>query len=198
MNGAICKIDVFPLQAAAFAPAHPSGDNQLKVGFIFDAFFLQSGDQPLRSFLVGDVPLLLFPSVFIGAPRRVMIQKAALHGVGEDPAKTGVDPFHRALGERLSVIEIFLFPHFSVKASEMFRPQVGQLDIAQKWQEPVDILLVADEGGFGQLIRRYLPQPDFNVFCQGNRFVDFQRSIFALALEKRSFLLQPLFPSLGR
>ena len=52
--------------------------------------------------IVRDLFLFLLSCVFVGAPRGIVIEIAALHRVGEDAAQTAVDTFYRRLGERLS------------------------------------------------------------------------------------------------
>ena len=95
---------------AAFPTAHPCGNDKLEVGFVFDALLLQCGDQPLGGFLIRHVALcLLFPSVLVGSPGRVLQQKTALHGIGENPAQTGVDSLNGALGERFFRHRVLLF-----------------------------------------------------------------------------------------
>ena len=119
MDGPLIPVDVAPLQAAALAPAHPRGDDELEVGLILEAFLFQRGDKPLGGGLVGDHLLFLFPGVAVRPPGRVVVQKAALHGIGEDPAQTRVDSLNGALGERLSCFLILHLPKISVELPEV-------------------------------------------------------------------------------
>ena len=65
--------------------------------------------------------LFLLAAVFVGAPGRILRQKAALHGITEDSTQTGVDSFHGALGERFSSHRVLLFPQLGVKVAEVLR-----------------------------------------------------------------------------
>ena len=47
VNGPFLPVDVAPLQAAALAPPHPGGDDELEVGLILEALLLQRGNEPL-------------------------------------------------------------------------------------------------------------------------------------------------------
>lgn len=51
MDGLLFEIHIAPFEATALAPAHTGGNNQFKVSFIFDTFFLQSNNEFLRSLL---------------------------------------------------------------------------------------------------------------------------------------------------
>ena len=109
VDGPFQPVDVAPLQAAALATAHPGGDDELEVCLVFEALFLQGGDEPLGGGLVGNHLLFLLPGVAVGPPGWVVIQKAALHGIGEDRTQRCVYTLHGALGERLSCFLVFGF-----------------------------------------------------------------------------------------
>ena len=98
VNAAVLVVNVRPLQTAAFSPAHPGGNDQLEVGFIFDAFLFQGSDQLLHRLLVGNGLLLLLTGILVGAPGGIVIQVAALHSVRQNPAQAGVDTLHGAFG----------------------------------------------------------------------------------------------------
>ncbi len=143
MDGLLFEVQIAPFQATALAPAHTSGYNQLEISFVLDAFFFQRGNEFLSSFLIRHVLLfLLFASIFIGTPRWIMRQKAALHRIGEDATQASVDTLYSAFGERLSGNRILLLTKFSVQIAEMFRLEVGQLVAAQVRHEAVNVLLV--------------------------------------------------------
>ena len=101
MDGTLFPINVAPLQSAALAPPHPRGDDELEVGFVFDALAPQRGDDLLRRFLIRDLLFTLAPGVAVGAPRRVMRKKATLHGIREDAAQRSV----HALNKQYDVIK---------------------------------------------------------------------------------------------
>ena len=81
MNGPLIPVDVAPLQPAAFAPAHPGGDDELEVGLVLEVPLLQYGNELLGGGLASDHLLFLFPGIVVCPPSRGMVQKAALHGI---------------------------------------------------------------------------------------------------------------------
>ena len=77
-----------------------------------------------------------------------------------------MDPLNRVLGERHSGILTYLFPQLGVELAEMLGAEFRQFVPAQVRQEPVDVLFVTGQRGFGQFIRSDIPKPDLNVLCQ--------------------------------
>ena len=76
MDGLLRKVYVLPLQTAAFPTAHPCGDDKFEVGFVLNALLLQCSNEFPGGFLISNIALfLLFSSVFVGAPGRVLRQK---------------------------------------------------------------------------------------------------------------------------
>ena len=124
MDRVVLVVDVLPFQAAAFAPPHTGGDDQLEIGFVLDALILQSLDQLLYRFLVCNDLFLLFPRIFVGPPRRIVVEKTALHRIGEDSTKTRVDSLYRVLGERHSGILTCLLSQLGVELTKMFGAEV--------------------------------------------------------------------------
>ena len=122
-----------------------------------------------------------------------MRQKAALHRIREDATQTSVDTLNGAFGEQLSGHRILLLTKFSVKVSEMFGLEVGQLVAAQARHEAVNILLVAGQGGFCQLIWSNFPQPHLGISCESDGLIHLHGLVAALALEERSFFFEPFF-----
>ena len=120
----VLVVDVLPFQAAAFAPPHTGGDDQLEIGFVLDALILQSLDQLLYRFLVCNDLFLLFPRIFVGPPRRIVVEKTALHRIGEESTQAGVDSLNRILGERLSRILTCLLPQFSIELAKMLLTEI--------------------------------------------------------------------------
>ena len=131
-----------------------------------DAHGFQRLNQLFHRFIVRDLFLFLLPGVFVGAPRGIVINIAALHRVGEDAAQTAVDTLDRRFGERLSCRFIFLLPQLCVQAAEVFRAQIDELIAAKVWLEPFDVLLLAHERGLRQFIWRNGLQPDLGVLLQ--------------------------------
>jgi hypothetical protein len=189
----ILVVNVLPLQSAALAPPHTGGDNQLEIGFVLDAFILQSLNQLLYRFLICDDLFPLFAGVFVGSPRRIVVEKTALHRIGEDAAQTGVQSLNSAFGERFSAGLIALLPHVSIEFAEVFRAEVGQFVVAQMRKDAGDILFVSCEGGFCQLVRCDFQEPEFNVLFQCDVLFDGLGCVFALHLKKYRLFLQPLF-----
>ena len=106
---------------AAFPTAHPRGDDELEIRLVLDTLLLQGGNEFPGSFLIRYITLfLLFAGVLVSSPSRIRRQKTALHGIGEDSTKTGVDSFYGALGERFSGHRVLLFSKFSVETAEVF------------------------------------------------------------------------------
>ena len=56
-----------------------------------------------------------------------MIQKAALHGIGEDRTQRRVYALHGMLGERPSSFKADDFSQFRIEVTEVFRPEFRQL-----------------------------------------------------------------------
>ena len=197
------EINVRPLQSAALTPAHPGGNDEFVVGFVLETFIFQRGDNLLYCFLVCNQLILFLPGVFVGAPGRIVIQKSALHRVGEDTAEAGVDALNGVLGDRQAGVLTAVRPEFGVELPEVLRAELGQLVPAQVGHESADVLPVPCQGGFRQLIRSDIPEPDLHVLLQGDGLVHCQRRFLALFLEEHSLLVEPLLfllwsESLGR
>ena len=79
VDAALGVVDILPFEGAALAAPHSGRDDELEVGFIQDAHTFQRLNQLFHRFIVRDFLFLLLPSVFVGAPSRVMIKIAALH-----------------------------------------------------------------------------------------------------------------------
>ena len=172
VDAALGVVDVLPLERTALAAPHPRGDDELEVGFVQDAHAFQRLNQLFHRFIVRDFLFLLLPSVFVGAPRRVVIQIAALHRVGEDAAQAAVDTFYRCFGERLSVRLVLLFTQFCIQAAEVFGAQINQLVAAEIRFEAFNILLLAHECRLFQFVRSNGLQPDLGVLLQRDRPVN--------------------------
>ena len=135
-------------------------------------FCLQRLNQLFHRFIVRDFLFLLLPSVFVGAPRGIVIEIAALHRVGEDAAQTAVDTLDRRFGERLSCRFIFLLPQLCVQTAEVFGAQIDQLVAAEIRFEAFNILFLAHECRLRQLVRCNRLEPDFRVLFQRDRPVN--------------------------
>lgn len=197
MDGTLLPINVAPLQTAALTPPHSCGDDELEVGLILDALALQRGDDLLRRFLVRDLFFALAPSVAVGAPSRVMRKKATLHGIREDAAQRSVHALNGVLGEWLFRIGTDDFSQFCVEIPEVFRPQLGELVVAQRRKDAFDVLPVAADGGLRQLAGRDVRQPQVDVFCQ-RELLDGLRRVAAVTFKEDSLFVEPLFDLPGR
>lgn len=197
VDGSLLPINVAPLQSAALAPPHSRGDDELEVGFVFDALVLQRGNDPLRRFLVRDLLFALSPSVAVGAPSRIMRKKATLHGIREDAAQRSVHALNGVLGEWLFRVGTNDFSQFCVEIPEVLRPQLGELVVTQHRENTLDVLPVAADGGLRQLAGGDVRQPQVNVFCQ-RELLDRLRRVAAFPLEQDGLLVEPLFDLLGR
>ena len=183
VDGTLLPINVAPLQSAALTPPHSRGDDELEVGFVLDALALQRGDDLLRRFLVRDFLFALAPGVAVGAPRRIMRKKATLHGIREDAAQRSVHALNGVLGEWLFCVGTNDFSQFCVEIPEVLRPQLGEFVVTQCWEDALDVLPVAADGGLRQLAGRDVRQPQVNVFCQ-RELLDGLRRVAALPLEE--------------
>ena len=197
MYGTLLPNNVAPLQTAALTPPHSCGDDELEVGLILDALALQRGDDLLRRFLVRDLFFALAPSVAVGAPSRVMRKKATLHGIREDAAQRSVHALNGVLGEWLFRIGTDDFSQFCVEIPEVFRPQLGELVVAQRRKDAFDVLPVAADGGLRQLAGRDVRQPQVDVFCQ-RELLDGLRRVAAVTFKEDSLFVEPLFDLPGR
>lgn len=197
MDGTLLPINVAPLQTAALTPPHSCGDDELEVGLILDALALQRGDDLLRRFLVRDLFFALAPSVAVGAPSRVMRKKATLHGIREDAAQRSVHALNGVLGEWLFRIGTDDFSQFCVEIPEVFRPQLGELVVAQRRKDAFDVLPVAADGGLRQLAGGDVCQPQVDVFCQ-RELLDGLRRVAAVTFKEDSLFVEPLFDLPGR
>ena len=127
-----------------------------------------------------------------------MIQKAALHGIGENPAQTGVDSFDGTFGERLSSKLVWRFAKLRIELAEVLRAKLCQLVPAQVREEPVNVLLLPYHRGPGQLVGSDVPEPDVDVGFQRDALVHGLRGVLALPLEQDGLLVQPLLQLLRR
>lgn len=197
VDGTLLPVDVTPLQTAALAPPHSRGDDELEVGFVFDALALQRGDDLLRRFLVCNLLFALAPGVAVGAPRRIMRKKATLHGIREDAAQRRVHALNGVLGEWLFCVGTNDFSQFCVEIPEVLRPQLGELVVTQRREDTLDVLPVAADGGLRQLAGGDVRQPQVDVFCQ-RELLDGLRRVAALPLKEDCLLVEPLFDLPGR
>ena len=197
VDGTLLPINITPFQSAALAPTHPRGDDELEVGLILDALILQGGDDLLRRFLVRDLFFALAPSVAVGAPSRVMRKKATLHGIREDAAQRRVHALNGVLGEWLFRFNADDFSQLCVEISEVFRPQLGELVVAQRRKDALDVLPVTADGGLRQLAGCNRLQPQVDVFCQ-RELLDGLRRVAAFPLKEDCLLVEPFFHLLGR
>ena len=189
MDAPLGVVDILPFERTAFAAPHPCGDDELEVRFVENASGFQCLDELFHGLIIRDFLFLLLTGVFVGAPRRVVIQIAALHRVGEDAAQTAVDTLDRRFGERLSCRFIFLLPQLHVQTAEVFRPQIDQLVAAEIRFEAFNILLLAHERGLRQLVRCNRLEPDFRVLFQRDRPVDVRVQLLTAHLEQHRLLL---------
>ena len=197
VDGTLLPINVAPFETAALTPPHSRGDDELEVGFVFDALALQRGDDLLRRFLVCNLLFALAPGVAVGAPRRIMRKKATLHGIREDAAQRCVHALNGVLGEWLFRIGTDDFSQFCVEIPEVFRPQLGELVVPQRREDTLDVLPVAADGGLRQLAGGDVRQPQVDVFCQ-RELLDGLRRVAALPLKEDCLLVEPLFDLPGR
>ena len=81
VDAAFGVVDILPFEGAALAAPHSSCDDELEVGFVQDAHGFQRLNQLFHRFIVRDLFLFLLSCVFVGAPRGIVIEIAALHRV---------------------------------------------------------------------------------------------------------------------
>ena len=79
----------------------------------------------------------------------------------------------------------------------MFGAQFGELVVAQRRENTLDVLPVAADGGLRQLAGRDARQPQVDVFCQ-RELLDGLRRVAAVTLKEDSLLIEPLFDLPGR
>lgn len=197
VDGPLLPINVTPFQSAALTPPHSCGDDELEVGFVFDALALQCGDDLLSRFLVRNLLFALAPGVAVGAPRRIMRKKATLHGIREDAAQRSVHALNGVLGEWLFCVGTDDFSQLCVEIPEVLRPQLGELVVTQCWEDAFDVLSVTADGGLRQLAGSDVRQPQVDVFCQ-RELLDGLWRVAAVPLEEDCLLVDPLFDLLGR
>lgn len=197
VDGALLPVNVLPLQGAALAPTHPSGDDELEVGLILDALILQGGDDFLRRFFISNLFLTLAPGVAVGAPSRIMRKKATLHGIREDAAQRSVHALNGVLGEWHFCVGTDDFSQLCVEIPEVLRPQLGELVVTQRREDAFDVLPVAADGGLRQLAGGDVRQPQVDVFCQ-RELLDGLRRVTAIPLKEDSLFVEPLFDLPGR
>ena len=147
MDGTLLPINVLPLQGAALAVPHSRGDDELVIGFVLDALVLQRGDDLLRGFRVRDLLFAFASGVAVGAPCRIMREKAALHGIREDTAQRGVYALNGVLGERLFCIEADDLSQLRIEITEVLGPQFGELVVADAIGAAGSALLLFRRGG---------------------------------------------------
>ena len=102
-----------------------------------------------------------------------MVQKAALHGIGENCTQRCVYALHDILGERPSSFKADDFLQLRIQIAGVFRTELRQLIVSQRRQEAVDVLPVLGQGRLGQLAGSNGLQPQLRVFCQRNTPVHF-------------------------
>ena len=102
-----------------------------------------------------------------------MIQKAALHGIGEDRTQRRVYTLHGMLGERPSSFKADNFSQIRVEVTEVFGTEFRQFVMPQDRQETVDVLPVSGQGGLGQLAGGDLLEPQLCVLCQRDAPISF-------------------------
>ena len=95
-----------------------------------------------------------------------MIQKAALHGIGEDRTQRCVYALHGMLGERPSSFKADDLSQIRIEVTEVLGAEFCQLVVPQNRQEAVNVLPVTGQGGLGQLAGGDLPEPQLRVLRQ--------------------------------
>lgn len=125
-----------------------------------------------------------------------MRKKATLHGIREDAAQRSVHALNGVLGEWLFRIGTDDFSQFCVEIPEVFRPQLGELVVAQRRKDAFDVLPVAADGGLRQLAGGDVCQPQVDVFCQ-RELLDRLRRVAAFTLKEDCLLVEPFFTCLG-
>ena len=73
---ALCSLILMtlPFEGAALSAAHPRGNDKLEVRFVQDTYTFQRLNQLFHRFIIRDFLFLLLPSVFLGAPRGIVIE----------------------------------------------------------------------------------------------------------------------------
>ena len=192
VDGTLLPINVAPLQTAAFAPPHSSGDDEFEVGFVFDTLSLQRRYDFLCGFCVRNFLFIFAPGVAVGAPCWIMREKATLHGIREDTAQRSMHALNGVLGEWLFRVETNDLPKLCVEISEVFRAEFGELIVTEGGENPFNVLAVTADGGFGQLAGGNGFQPQVNVLCQ-RELLDGLRRVAAIPLEQDRLLIEPFF-----
>lgn len=182
MDGTLFPINVAPFEAAAFAPPHTSGNDEFEVGFVFDTLSLQRRYDFLCRFRIRNFLFIFAPDVAVGAPRRIVREKATLHGIREDTAQRSVHALNGVLGEWLFCVEADDFSHLCVEISEVFWSQFGELVMPQCREDALNVLSVTADSGFGQFAGGNVFQPQVDVFCQ-RELLDGLRRVAAFPLE---------------
>ena len=182
VDGTLFPINVVPFEAAAFAPPHTSGNDEFEVGFVFDTLSLQRRYDFLCRFRIRNFLFIFAPDVAVGTPRRIVREKATLHGIREDTAQRSVHALNGVLGEWLFCVEADDFSHLCVEISEVFRPQFGELVMPQCREDALNVLPVTADSGFGQFAGGNGFQPQVDVFCQ-RELLDGLRRVAAFPLE---------------
>ena len=95
-----------------------------------------------------------------------MIQKAALHGIGEDRTQRRVYTLHGMLGERHSSFKADDFSQFRIEVTEVLGAEFRQFVMPQDRQEAVDVLPVPGQGGLGQFAGSDGLEPQLRVLRQ--------------------------------
>lgn len=125
-----------------------------------------------------------------------MRKKATLHGIREDAAQRRVHALNGVLGEWLFRFNADDFSQLCVEISEVFRPQLGELVVAQRRKDALDVLPVTADGGLRQLAGCNRLQPQVDVFCQ-RELLDGLRRVAAFPLKEDCLLVEPFFTCLG-
>ena len=102
-----------------------------------------------------------------------MIQKAALHGIGEDRTQRRVYTLHGMLGERPSSFKADNFSQIRVEVTEVFGTEFRQFVMPQDRQEAVDVLPVPGQGGLGQFAGCDGLEPQLRVLRQCDGAIHF-------------------------
>ena len=197
VDGTLFPINVVPFEAAAFAPPHTSGNDEFEVGFVFDTLSLQRRYDFLCRFRIRNFLFIFAPDVAVGTPRRIVREKATLHGIREDTAQRSVHALNGVLGEWLFCVEADDFSHLCVEISEVFRPQFGELVMPQCREDALNVLPVTADSGFGQFAGGNGFQPQVDVFCQ-RELLDGLRRVAAFPLKEDGLFVEPLFDLPGR
>ena len=93
-----------------------------------------------------------------------LCERKPLHGIREDAAQCRVHALNGVLGEWLFCVGTDDFSQFCVEIPEVFRPQLGELVVAQRRKDAFDVLPVTADGGLRQLAGSDVRQPQVDVW----------------------------------